>query len=92
MHSACSDPSGAVSLFCSVGFGAGASGSSLVSRSGCLPELAGVAVCAEDGDGSVGDELSSGVVCDGDGGMKCRIGFTSGVIGSMATEGGGMKG
>jgi hypothetical protein len=53
--------------------------------------LAGVAVCAEDGDGSVGDELKSGVFCDGESGMKLRTGLTSGVIGSIESEGGGTK-
>lgn len=69
------------------------SDSSLLSRSGCSPVLAGIAVCAEDGDGSVGEELRSGVLFDvGDGFMKLGLAFKSGVIGSMATDGVGTNG
>lgn len=53
--------------------------------------LAGVEVRAEDGEGSVGDELRSGVLCDGDARVNTGLGLVSGVIGSMATDGAGTK-
>ena len=70
----------------------GASSSVFCASDICLPVLAGVAVCADDGEGSVGEELRSGVVCDGEGRVNVAFGLNSGVMGSIATDGAGTKG